>query len=205
MSNWKVVLLTGAPAVGKTTLAISLEEMIEPLHRVDYGRLLLEYKQRTMPDLTYDEMRRKSAQLILPEDVRAMDSFLIERLPEWRAQTNVIIDSHAVTKETYGFRITHFSESDLARIGLDAIIVVYCHANEILRRIEGNPGGRSRISADEASHHMNLIESLATVYGVVAGCPVFLLDGTGSPSETAARCLEILSGITLEYDVREVD
>lgn len=60
----KVILLTGAPATGKSTLAKILETNVEPLRRVSFGQLLFEYKRQTIPDLTYEELRAKSSQII---------------------------------------------------------------------------------------------------------------------------------------------
>ena len=143
----KVVMLTGAAGTGKSTLAAECATQIRPLHKVDFGHLLLEAKRRQgYPDLTYDQLRTLSGSIITPEDVRAADSAFIESLPALRARINVLIDSHAVTRESYGYRITHYSFDNLRRISFDAIVITYCHPDAWLERVT-QPSRTSRTLA----------------------------------------------------------
>jgi adenylate kinase len=99
----KVVLITGAAGTGKSTLVRTLLERARPFRRVDYGQLLREHKLRqTGVEISYDELRRDSAAVISPQDVAAVDEWLIGQLPGWRTEGNIVIDSHPVTKEVFG-------------------------------------------------------------------------------------------------------
>lgn len=133
-------MLTGAAGTGKSSLSKEAGRRISPLHHVDFGQILLNRKiAQGMAGLTYEKLRAQSATLITPEDVKATDAELIESLPKLRENTHVLIDSHAVTRESYGFRITHYSFEDLKRIALDAVVVTYCDPTELVERHKRNP------------------------------------------------------------------
>ena len=188
----KVILLTGAPATGKSTLAKILEENIDPLRRVSFGQLLFEYKRKTIPELTYEDLRAKSAQIVSSKDVAALDTILVDKVKEWRKETNIVIDSHAVTKESYGFRVTSFSYQLITELNLDAVIVLNSSSDEILRRIEHSSDGRSKVKSEEINHHMHLQESLALMYGILCGCPTYVIDSGDSPHSLANTTTELL-------------
>jgi len=108
--DFDVIYLTGAPAAGKSSIAEQLKQVISPLDVFNYRQELTKYlSERLGNNLHQDDLRRQSAKLITPEDVEALDSILLENVRILRTKTNVIIDTHAVTKEAYGFRVTPFS------------------------------------------------------------------------------------------------
>jgi adenylate kinase len=132
----KVILLTGATGTGKSTLAQLLVQRISPLRRVDYGQLLREYKEQKHGTRTsYDELRAKSADVIAADDVVSVDDWLITQLPKWQADGHVLIDSHPVTKESFGYRVTPFSYDQLRRINFAAIFVLVGDPIKLAARI----------------------------------------------------------------------
>jgi len=194
----KVILLTGAPATGKTTLAKLMEKTFY-IRRVDFGSLLLDLKkERGVKGITYAHLREQSSRLVSAQEVSYLDVVLIEKIEKWKKHTNVVIDSHAVTKEFFGFRSTHFSFDNLKRLRLDAILVLYCNPEELIRRIGDNPEGRPLLNKEAIYRHMYLQESLALIYGVATGCPVYFLDTTDvMPSELLNRVTRILEDIRI--------
>lgn len=201
-----VVMLTGAAGTGKSTLSKEAAVRIHPLSLVDFGKLLLERKiAQGFTGLTYDRLRAESATLITPEDVKAADLHLIDSLPRLRQRAHVLIDSHPVTREQYGFRITHYSFDDLRRISLDAVVVTYCHPSNLVERHKSNPQGRPPISDVEAQHHMALQEAVAVHYAIVCGCPCFLLDTTArSPSDLGVELGRIFDGLGGKAEVSTI-
>jgi adenylate kinase len=167
------------------------------MRKVDFGQVLLEDKRRQgYPDLTYDQLRTLSGSIITPEDVRAADSAFIESLPALRARTNVLIDSHAVTRESYGYRITHYSFDELRRIAFDAIVITYCHPDTWLERRSRNPQGRPELSQFEVQNHMALQEAVGLNYAVACGCPCYVLDTTSqTPAMLTGRVRDILRSL----------
>jgi len=118
-----VVLLTGPPAAGKTTLSESLSEHVSPLQVVDYGGLLLETIEEE--DFGYESMRKKSASVLSYEVIRKTDKKLIKNISIEREETHIVIDSHPITKEEYGYRCAHYDKDDLDSLNLDMIIALH--------------------------------------------------------------------------------
>mgnify|MGYP000738611375 CR=1 FL=1 len=199
MIEGKVIYLTGAPATGKTTLARLIEEKFEPFLRIDYGKLLLERKRETFPYLKYEELREKSSKIIKVEDVKREDASLITKINELRATTNIIIDSHPVTKEEYGFRIIPFSLKLLAKLHLDIIIVLHRTYANILKTLAENPEGRPLITTEEAKAHEFLQDIIASSYGIICGCPVYILETNSSLDVLIEKVLNVFRDAKVNY------
>lgn len=193
----KVILLTGAPGTGKSTLAGVIQRIIKPLQTVDYGQLLLErLKKRTGSRISYSQLRRQSSDVISHLDIQKLDAHLISEFGRLRKRTNLVIDSHAVTKEHFGYRITPFSGDQLGKLRLDAVVSLYCDPQVLVNRVQANPQGRRTITIEEARHHQFLQEAVASVYGIICGCPVFIVDNTArSAHGTARELMSILAKI----------
>ena len=198
------MLITGAAGTGKSTLVHALIERARPFKRVDYGQLLLEHKAREAGvEMSYDELRRDSGAVITPNDVLAVDEWLIAQLPKWRAESNIIIDSHSVTKESFGFRITPYSHDQIRRIGFDAILVLVGEPNALAQRISDNPQGRPRIDAFQAGFQMQLQTAVAAIYAIICGRPCLAIDTTKLAPETVAETvLGLLQEVGVPFERR---
>jgi len=126
-----------------------------------------------------------SAQIITPEDVAAVDTQLIEYVNRRRQETHLIIDSHPVTKEQYGFRITTFSIEKLLALWPTMICMLYAEPGVVMERINGNAQGRPMVNSFEAAFHSELQGAVAVTYGIVLGAPVYLLDSSKPIKEVA--------------------
>lgn len=138
----KVILLTGAPGTGKTTLRHALAQCVSGLRAFDYGQLLLNRKQGEGISLTYEQLRQESATVIRPEDVASTDDWVVAEIARLRLATHVIIDSHALTRETYGFRAIPFSQRHLQDLKLDAVLILRCDPDVLIARVARDPQGR---------------------------------------------------------------
>jgi adenylate kinase len=198
----KVILITGAAGTGKSTLVKSVLERARPFKRVDYGQLLLEHKARQSGhEMTYEKLRRDSGAVITPADVLAVDEWVIEQLPTWRSESNIIIDSHSVTKESFGFRVTPYSAQQLARIGFDMIVVLVADPAKLTLRIAANPQGRPGVNSFQSSFQVQLQAAIATLYAITCARPCFAVDTTElDAQELLEAVLNLLeqSGVPLE-------
>ena len=165
-----VTYLTGAPAAGKSSLAERLEQFLSPIEVFNYGQKLTEYLAgKSRNPLAQDELRKQSSKVITPEDVEALDSILLQCVAEQRLKTNFVIDTHAVTKESYGFRVTPFSLQRFGELRPTKIVVLYTSPAVALSRIGADPGGRPMITEFESGFHSGLQASVALSYGTSLG------------------------------------
>ena len=177
----KIIYLTGAPAVGKSSTTRLLSSRIPNLDVWEYGVHLTTYvRKRHVGMVHQDDLRRLSAKVITPEDVAAVDDLLLAFVAERRGSRNVVIDSHAVTKESYGFRITPFSLKQFATLAPDEIWLLYTSPEVAIQRIAADAAGRPRIDVEHARMHTALQASVATTYGMALGIAVHVFDAGGS-------------------------
>jgi adenylate kinase len=183
VNRFPVVYLTGAPATGKSTVCSELSKQLPELLVFSYSAELRKFaERRTGQSMTEDDIRRLSGIAITPEDVQGLDAELAELASRRRDVGPMIIDSHAVTKEVYGFRVTAFDTATLSSVNPDCIVCLYTSPEVACQRIAIDPRGRPQISAFEAGMHTQLQCSVATQYGVLLGKPVHLVD-SGAPLE----------------------
>ncbi len=182
----KVVYLTGAPAAGKSSTMRMLSERVPGLLVWEYGARLTEHIRARDADLVnQDDLRSRSAGLVTPQDVAEVDAALLAYVDGNRSSNHVLIDSHPVTKETYGFRITPFSLDQFAQLAPDEIWVLYAGPEETMDRIGRDPAGRPQVTSEEARMHTMLQASVAATYGMSIRCPVYMFDTQGDRGDLA--------------------
>lgn len=145
-----------------------------------------------MARLTRDDLRARSAELVTASTIATLDDVLAEDLPGWLTETHVMIGSHAVTYEHYGVRVTAYSQRVLERLPLSAIVALHCPPQELMRRATEMPEGRLWRTVEEADRLQRLQTSLALQYGVICGCPVYIVDTMDNPAALARQVHEIL-------------
>jgi len=179
--KFEVIYLTGAPASGKSTSTACLGEVVRPLAVFDYGERLREHiTGRSGASISYDELRRDSAQIITTRHVDELDEILISWVQETRLRSHIIIDTHAVTRETFGFRVTPFSSERIRRLRPTRIAVLYAPPSVTIARIGAGTAGRLPVTEFEAGFHCALQGAVAINYGIEIGVPIYFLDSSGS-------------------------
>lgn len=192
----RVVYVTGAPATGKSTLCRAISERFANTENFCYSERLRDHVNRQRRE-AIDEVaiRRESAKAISADDVQAMDSALHEAVRVTHgSDRNLLIDSHPVTKEDYGFRITPFSSVMLKALELDAIICLYADAQMLAQRIQSDAQGRPLPTTFELETHVQSQIGIASQYSVISGIPCFLVD-SGVSRERLVDTVIHLSGI----------
>lgn len=187
MPTYEVVYLTGAPAAGKSSLSRALRQLVQPLEFWEFGERLTAYlNSGSVTAISQEDLRRESARAAGPADIAAVDRMLIDWTSATRSSSHIVIDSHPVTKEHHGFRVTPYSLADFSRLQPTQIWMLYTRPEVAVERIRRDPGGRPLISEEEARMHTQLQASVAITYGMSVGVPVHLFDSERDPGELAA-------------------
>jgi adenylate kinase len=182
-----VIYLTGAPATGKSTLCQQLVAEVPDLKLFCYGVELRDLvNRRDAASITETGIRQRSGAVVRPEDVRELDDRLIAWVADERTRNPIVIDSHPVTKEAYGFRVTAFSAEQVRQLAPDAIVCLYTAPEELERRIRANPRGRPLPSLYELALHTQAQIDIAVQYGVLLGKPCYLVDSARPHAELIA-------------------
>lgn len=185
--RFPVIYLTGAPASGKTTLASRLSGTIPNLCVFSYGHELTQFLQRKGRGVdSQDALRSRSAKVTSKEDIDELDSELVELVERERQVRPILIDSHPVTKEEYGFRITPFTLEMFGKLRPTRIIVLYTEPALTQARIGDDPGGRPMVSNFESAMHTGLQATVAIGYAMSLGTPIYFLD-SAQPVEFLAE------------------
>jgi len=185
-----VIYLTGAPASGKSTLLMRLSSLLPDLFVFQYGAELTSFlSAKRSRAYTQEDLRSESSFLATEDDIRELDQHLLQVVSEQRRYRPVLIDTHAVTKERYGFRVSPFSMEQLIKLGPTRIVVLYASPEVTINRIAANPGGRPTISGFESGFHTGMQASVAISYAIGLGLPVHFLD-SDTEVETLANWLQ---------------
>lgn len=178
--KYQVLYLTGAPATGKSTLAQELARH-NGLAVWDYGQELLN-RVAERANTSYEELRGNSAGLITSADVAKTDEDLITWTEERRQQSHVLIDTHAVTRESFGFRITPFSTEQVTRLKPTILIGLYAEPEVVRARLDADAAGRLGVTPFEASFHASVQASVLATYAITCGVPAYILDSSRDSS-----------------------
>lgn len=174
----EIIYLTGAPASGKSSLTRALKSRFSQLEVFEYGERLTAHLNGKGNEHKQTDIRNLSSSVVTPDDVAAVDKQLVEFVDEKRAFAPVIIDSHAVTKERYGYRVTPYSLKDFEKLNPTQIWVLYISPEATIERIGRHAQGRPQLTEEEARFHTHLQSGVATTYGMHLGIPVYLFDSS---------------------------
>lgn len=177
---FKLIYMTGAPAAGKSTTSRYLASNHPNVVVFEYGAELTKLiASRHIGDLEQTTVRQKSSDIVTENDVNELDRYLIEFVKKNIEISNIIIDSHPVTKESYGFRITPFSRLQIEMLGIDEVWALYAPASVIIDRIKADAGGRPVPTVEEAEMHNQLQGAVAAQYAVLSGKAAYIFDTSG--------------------------
>lgn len=186
-----VIYLTGAPATGKSTLCRSVEQLASNVVILSYSQMLREHLRSRDVLLEGEDIRRESATVVTPDDVEQVDTKLLRRVRDDRHTKTIIIDSHPVTKETFGFRVTPFKHDHLLELSPDKIFCLYAAPEVLSQRIRDAPDGRPLPKDFELATHIQSQIGVAVSYATALGRCCYLLDSSVPPESLVAEFIKL--------------
>lgn len=176
--SYKVIYLTGAPAAGKTTVCRKLLALRQDINVFEYGKEMSAYLASKRDGIapSQADLRGGTQRHVSDSDIGHVNRIMLDFVLKWRAKGHVVVDSHHVTKERYGFRVSPFSVMEVNALKVSEVWVLYTSAEKTIARIHENPSGRSEPNIFEADFHTFLQANLAIVYSMISDVSVFLFD-----------------------------
>jgi adenylate kinase len=171
----KVILVTGVPISGKSETVKKISNLVMNSEVISFGQKIFDQLSSQVKD--YSDIRKeptKKANKDLILEVRENISNLIKQ-----ANKNIILDSHAVVVDSYGFRIIpEFLPFQNLPYTLHSIILLKIDYKTFLIRLKEDRKGRKNLTKDEFTMMQNLQASVATSYSILTGCPVYIIDNS---------------------------
>lgn len=188
------VLLTGAPGVGKTTVSEGLSRQDPDVFRVlRFGRYVYEAAlSRLGKNIDYRDFRSSSAELVTTQDIYQATERAEEVVKDnAKASKITIVDSHAVSKEHYGWRAVPDDPRLLAKFGYNWIIQLYAPPELVIERTLHSPDGRLAAAPEDIAVMQVLQFGTSVYYAATIGKPLHVVSNTGPIGETleAVRAL----------------
>jgi adenylate kinase len=188
----KIIYLTGAPATGKSTLTRNLSEKADQVMVFTYSKELARIVSSRVGDIDQKDLREQSAKLITRDDVEAVDVELVQLAHRFKNQNGfLVIDSHPVTIESFGFRVTPFTKEMLRQLAPDVITCLYADAHTLANRIQADAAGRPLPTKTELERHVDLQCNLASAYAFETGASLYYLDAARSEGELLENFMQV--------------
>ena len=188
---FEVVLVTGTAAVGKSTLSRKIANT-PGFKAFEYGDELFQQAIQKHPEITHSETRSHSEIYISDEDIRNTDESLQLFIQKYRNEYHVVIDSHAVSKESYGFRSEPFALGELQRANFSRIVCLYCEPSIIVERTKNYPEGRPSLTIQEAEFYQSIQNSVAITYSTILGIPLHFINTNVSQEDVVKMFLNVV-------------
>ncbi len=188
----KLVIITGVPGVGGTTLIqkamdILAEEGVN-YKMVGFGNIMFEVAQSQGLVEDRDEMRKLD-----PETQKRIQKMAGRKIAEMTKQQSIVVDTHSTVKTPSGY-LPGLPKWVLDELTPDIIIVVETTGDEILmRRISDETRNRDLECAGDIEEHQFMNRCAAMTYGVLTGATVKIIKNkNGLLNEGVEELLKIL-------------
>jgi len=171
----KVVVITGVPGSGKTTVVNgALDELKKSnieYQVINYGDIMLELMRERVGVTHRDDMRK------IPTEVyRGIQRDAGKRIAEAAKEKSVIVDTHCLVKKPEGY-YPGLPIWVLQELSPDVIIIVEASPEEISkRRTKDEDRKRDQEMLDEINEHQQLNRATAMAYSAISGAAVKIVE-----------------------------
>lgn len=173
-----VIVVTGIPGVGKTTVMQKAAEGMD-ISFVTFGTVMIEIAKEMKLVKDRDEMRKltleqqKQLQIKTAEKVAAMN--------------NVILDTHCTVKTPKGY-MPGLPEWVLRKLNPTALVVVEADPHEIFnRRAKDITRNRDPDTVEKIAEHQMMNRAAAMAYAALTGATVKIVSNHDNALEAAVK------------------
>ena len=180
-----VIVVTGIPGVGKTTVMKKAAEGID-IQFVTFGTVMINIAKEKGLVKDRDEMRELS--------LEQQKELQIQTAEKVASMKNVIVDTHCTVKTPKGY-MPGLPEWVVKRLKPTAIVVVEADPEEIYnRRAKDDTRSRDIDSKEKIAEHQQINRAAAMAYAALSGAPVKIVfnhdDDIDGAVKEAAPVLE---------------
>jgi len=190
----RVVVVTGIPGTGKTTVCKELLKLAEQSGRrvtvINYGSIMVELTQERGRSLHRDDLRK--SKLPLQRDLQAEAAKAISRRAA-EAEGDVIVDTHMSIKTVDGYW-AGLPSHVLQLLNPDAFVLVEAEPPEVLfRRLKDVTRRRDEALESEIAEELFFSRLIAAACSVLTGASVKIVKNpNGKQVEAAKEVLKLL-------------
>lgn len=181
-----LIVLTGSPGVGKSTVAEkALKQTEQDYQTINYGDKMLEVAKDREWVENRDQMRKLN-----PEKQKEVQKIAGKTISEIAEEKPVIVDTHSTIKTPQGY-LPGIPEWVLKSLDPDTIVVIEAKPEEIIGRREKDAAERIRDkdSEKELQQHQEMNRAAAMACAVLNGATVKIIENPDGGLEQAAESL----------------
>ncbi|MCJ2513423.1 MAG: adenylate kinase [Candidatus Thermoplasmatota archaeon] len=171
-----IIVVTGIPGVGKTTVMKKAAEGID-IKFVTFGTVMIDIARETGLVQNRDEMRKLNL-----EQQKELQIKTAERVSKMK---NVIVDTHCTIKTPRGY-MPGLPEWVIKKLKPNTILLVEANPKEIFnRRINDNTRNRDPDSVEKIEEHQHINRAVAMAYSAITGATVKIISNHDNAIDNA--------------------
>jgi len=190
----KVIVVTGIPGTGKTTVCNELAKLARQIGRevevINYGTVMVELSHKSGKSLHRDELRKSG--LTLQRNLQAEAAKIISKKAT-EVEGEVIVDTHMSIKTVSGY-FAGLPSYVLQLLNPDMLILVEAEPHEVLsRRLKDITRKRDKALEGEIEEEILFSRLIAAACAVLTGASVKIVKNpAGKQAEAAKEVLKLL-------------
>ncbi|MDI6858952.1 MAG: adenylate kinase [Methanocellales archaeon] len=182
----KLVIITGVPGVGKSTVVqLALEQIKEKYEMTNFGDYMFDAAKEAGLVEHRDEMRTK----VPLESYKMIQELAAEKISAKAKEMNIIVDTHLSILKPQGY-YPGLPHSVLKKLPLDLLVVVESSRKDIMARRRKDTDVRKR--EEPIMEQQRLNRMYAAACSVVTGVPVFVLKNEQGKAREAGDKLRMV-------------
>jgi len=191
----RVIVVTGIPGTGKTTICNELRRLAENAGRrvavLNYGTIMMELSKEQGKPVHRDDVRKSKLPFQRSLQLEAAEK--ISKIMADKTRGIFVIDTHMVVKTPEGYWAGLPTEV-LKRLNPDLLVLVEAEPEDVLARRFRNPARkRDKALIDEVVEELAFSRQMAAACSVLTGVAVKIVKNPGGKQvEAAEEILKLL-------------